>query len=195
MPPTDKTIAQLANAALLSSVDQVPVFQGGETVAATMAQIAAFTGGGGGGGGPLPPSCTAYIGGAFYITGGSKNAIYTASFGDAASCWDVANPTRLTVPAGTTKVRLIVQTRYPYQTYQGMIQNYIIPSAGFANNLPINVAQNINGMGSQLCSNLVTSVISCNPADYFEVNYFASRSSLYTINDPHWNWFSMELLN
>lgn len=191
----DRRIDQLDQAAALTGNEDLPLFQDGNTVQAGLDAVAAWIGQGV----PNPPSLPAHAVAyrtTSYTPGGSGAAIpYQASKGTMASLWNISNPTRLTVPAGTTYIRLSGQARYGYSAYNnnwGLRARHNGADTIF---MPSQIAQGVTSGLFWALVNYSSPPIQCIAGDYFEniLLYSTGFPTPMTVSTNF--YFAMELLN
>ena len=115
---------------------------------------------------------------------------------DTDGIWSGANPSRLTVPSGATKVRIVAQYQLTSVDYDGGeigFQAAIIRDGASFDAQAIQ-AVNANNGGEFLAprGNLSTAVLSVTAGTYFEVQTFLSTSSARLSSNR--NWFAMEIV-
>lgn len=111
---------------------------------------------------------------------------------DTSSIWSAATPTRLTVPAGVTKVRLLAQVRCnPTGSGNGTAIVFIQQNGGTVAPIPYNVQ--LVHLGNLVTFYVVSPVLPCVAGDYFEVFGTISGSSL-EVPLPQYNFFAMEVV-
>lgn len=119
----------------------------------------------------------------------------TASINDA-SIWASGSPTRLTVPAGVSKVRLAGNVRYASDgTANVNWQLFLRKNGAGFNGAPYQQLFNPTGATANHTLNCSSGVIIVNPGDYFELfTQQNTGSSISTANDILATWFSLEVI-
>lgn len=139
------------------------------------------------------------------ISSGTQTALSfdTAVYNDA-GIWTGGSPTRLTVPAGVTRVRIHGNIRYyPDATGNVNYQLYMKMNGAFFYGMPFN--QNMSNTGNYNHSmNVSTGIITVTGGQYFELYTSQNTGSTLKTSDasdpsgfgpcPQANWFSLEIV-
>jgi hypothetical protein len=126
----------------------------------------------------------------------STNITWNAEDYDTDSIWSAGAPTRLTVPTGVTKVKIISGIVFESATYT-LLSLTIIKNGGlttFADyrGQPLSRNQYTNAVGNTVGLNVVTPVLAVSSGDYFEARCIQTSGGARNIITN--SWFSMEVI-
>ena len=112
---------------------------------------------------------------------------------DTSAIWDAGSPTRLTVPSGVTKVKLLGEVRFDANSTGDRSMNIQKNGAGFVGSG--NQAIRACSGGAQTTTvQSVTSVVSCVAGDYFELKCTQTSGSSINAQSGNPTWFAMEIV-
>lgn len=114
---------------------------------------------------------------------------------DALGLWDPANPTRLTVPPGVSKVRVSGNIRFSPTTIVGKFHFTLFKNGALFIGTPF-LEIGTAGFSIYPAGNITSPELIVSPGDYFEFVVLQQTGGTFqTENDiPVVNWFSMEIL-
>lgn len=114
---------------------------------------------------------------------------------DDASLWSAGSPTRLTVPSGVQRIRLLGNVRWALQA--GGSRSFFFRRNGAGATFPGEGRQNTgSAVSTSVAQNLTSSVLTVTGGNYFEMLVYQSSGSTVALEgtaSAH-NWFAMELL-
>lgn len=120
---------------------------------------------------------------------------WTTVLHDYLGCWSAGNPTRLTVPAGVTKVKLSGNTRFSATTATGKFHFCVFKNGALFTGSPyLEIAT--AGFSVYPAGNITSPDLFVTPGDYFEFVVLQETGGPFTTENAvaGVNWFSMEIL-
>lgn len=192
---TDRTINQLANGTTVGSADEFVLFQNGATVKTSANALATYIASGVPNPPALPPFCVCNLTGTFNPSATGQAISWNTSTGPQASLWNISNPTRITVPSGTTYVRLIGCAVANLSSFTGEIAVGTQQNGANYQNLAGASTRRIAGSSVPGWPQFSSVPIACVGGDYFEMRFFYSTGSAIPIPASNATYFCMELLN
>lgn len=112
--------------------------------------------------------------------------------------WAIGNPTRLTVPAGVTYVKLHGNVRYESVTSNNAGFDFFLRKNGSSSFYGVPRTLSVGGANAtNYEQNLSTGILNVTPGDYFEL--FVNQGTAGALNtdytaNPYATWFSMEIV-
>lgn len=120
---------------------------------------------------------------------------WQAADADTSAFWSAGAPTRFTIPAGVTKVRLTSTIRWASATTPaGFRQGAFFKNGVTFHGRGTNMASALTGSGNGMDLQVVSSVVSVVAGDYFEHVVFHTQGAALNVLANESTWFQIEVV-
>lgn len=191
----DRTINQLDPAGVMQNTDEFVIAQGQGTYRATASQVGQYIAQGVPNPPSLPPFQTAHRTTNWAFAGTTHKVPMQAAFGTVGNIWNIAQPTRMTVPVGTTYVRVSGNLRLASDSSTFETQLWISKNNTTFPGYPTAADHKTNTGTNRIILNVSSGPLPVIAGDYFELNFYSSGGNGSPLDVPNAEWISIELLN
>lgn len=191
---SDKMIPQLDQGSQPQSIDLIPIFQSNQTVYVTFAQLGAYIAAGVPNPPSLPPYATCRRTTNYAMPTTGLQVPWETVAGTEQGMWDIAQPTRLTVPNDYSYVRCHGGIFWGAAAGQGVYALGLRMNGGNAPDDPFTWGGEPANVSSTRLRCFTSPIIECQAGDYFTLETHCTAIGGNVIQASQHTYFSLELL-